>query len=134
MTPPKRLLRDGFYSKGKYDGIDAYTEAGQAGKDHFLRDARALLKAAGKPLAAAGYTLQHVTVNPSGVAGSGDAYAYYYRPENLAGVYCTIGASCVGLGGRQDGITFMARRIQGDLQPAQSYRHTKPLKFPRDKQ
>ena len=58
----KRLAADGRYG----DFICGYSDHGQALKEQFLRDARALLKQAGGILARSGWSECDIRVNPAG--------------------------------------------------------------------
>jgi hypothetical protein len=103
---PKRLASDGAYG----EHINGYSDLAAEGKQRFLKDARALLKEAGKWLAEAhGLVEMQVSVNPSGVAGSGDASATFWAgadPDRR--VYVNISDSALGWG-RQDALIVMAR-------------------------
>ena len=111
MNKLKTLGRDGLYSHD--NSISGYSDLGQQRKEQFLRDARALLKQTGEFIAQLGWTEYDISVNPSGVAGSGDAHADYWDPDDpLHIVYCTIGASAIAFGARKDGVIIMARQEQ----------------------
>jgi hypothetical protein len=108
----KRLAADGLYG----DPICGYSDHGQVLKEQFLRDARALLKQAGKILARIGWTECDIRVNPAGPAVSGDVHADFWKPDDpLNTVYCTISASCVAFGGRKDGVLIMARKEKREV-------------------
>jgi hypothetical protein len=114
----KRLAADGRYG----DSICGYSDHGQALKEQFLRDARALLKQAGGILARSGWSECDIRVNPAGPAVSGDVHAEFWRPEDLYNtLYCTIGASAVLFGGRKDGLVIMARREKRADQPGRTF-------------
>lgn len=99
----KRLKSDGGYGCQ----INGYSDA--ALKEQFLRDARAWLRDTGKLLAARGLTEMEVSVNPGGVAVSGEVSAAYWRPDDPARrVYACVDASALGWG-RSDGLIVMAR-------------------------
>lgn len=108
MTVIKQLGPDGAYCAG--GSINGYSDEGQRRKETFLRAARALLKQTGQRLALSGWSEGEVYTNPAGPAVSGDVHADFWRPEDpLNTIYCTIGSSCVSLGGRRDGVIIMAR-------------------------
>lgn len=108
----KRLAADGRYG----DPICGYNGTGQTLKEQFLRDIRALLKEAGQILARIGWSECDIRVNPAGPAVSGDVHADFWKPDDLLNtVYCTIGASCVSFGGRNDGVIIMARKEKREI-------------------
>jgi len=107
--PQKTLAPDGAYSDN--GNINGYCVLAQQRKEQFMRDARALLRQAGRHLARHGWTECELRVNPAGAAVSGDVSADYWDPANpLDPVYCTIGASAVAFGARKDGVAIMARK------------------------
>jgi hypothetical protein len=115
MTQFKCLARDGSYSNGA-SGISGYNPLSASLKDQFLRDARALLKQTLQFLAKSGWSEHLICVNPAGPAVSGDVFADFWAPADpLNIVYCTIGASAVHFGGRQDGVIIMARQEKRQL-------------------
>jgi hypothetical protein len=112
MTKIKSLAPDGSYCCGD-QSISGYSQAGQELKEQFLHDARALLKQTGEFLTRLGWTECDIHVNQSGVAGSGDVYAEFWKPaDTLNIIYCTIGASAIPFSGRKDGVIIMARQHQ----------------------
>jgi hypothetical protein len=115
MTQFKCLAPDGAYSHGA-SGISGYTPESASLKEQFLRDARALLKQTQQFLAKSGWSEYLICVNPAGMAVSGDVFADFWAPADpLNIVYCTIGASAVHFGGRQDGLIIMARQEKRQL-------------------
>jgi hypothetical protein len=128
----KRLLCDFAYSTPYPDDagdgrrfIHAYSAQAEERKHKFLEDARALLKAVGRELEAYGFDRADVRVNPSGIAGSGDASADYRRPDSPRWLHVHVSETCVDILGeapplgtypttvafttRKDGICVMAR-------------------------
>jgi len=78
-------------------------------KLQFLRDAQALLKQAGQFLAANGLTQCDVHKNESGMAGSGEVYGEYWKPEDPGRrVHVCVESSCVDRA-REDGVILYAR-------------------------
>ncbi len=101
----KRLKPDGAYGRD----INGYTDFAAAQKAQFLKDGKALLKEVGKHLAARGLTEMAVLVNPSGVAGSGDVSASYWRSDDPTRcAYAHISDSALGWG-RKDALIVLAR-------------------------
>ncbi len=101
----RRLKPDGAYGRN----VNGYTDLAAEQKAQFLKDGKALLKEVGKHLAARGLTETDVRVNPSGVAGSGDVYADYWRSDDpTRRVYANISASALGWG-RTDALIVLAR-------------------------
>jgi hypothetical protein len=84
--------------------VNGYSDAGQARKDKFLRDAKKFLRQVGKELAQKGFSEVNVSANPAGIACAGDASGYYYKPGSQISLYLTIGADIL-----QPGLSFMAR-------------------------
>ena len=96
----KRLKPDGSYGSH----IDGYSDDHMALKLQFLRDAQALLKQAGQFLAANGLTQCDVHKNESGMAGSGEVYGEYWKPEDPGRrVHVCVESSCVDRA-REDGV------------------------------
>src|SRR5947209_12801855 len=100
----KRLLCDFAYSTPYPDDagdgrrfIHAYSAQAEERKYRFLEDARALLKAVGRELETYGFDRADVRVNPSGIAGSGDASADYRRPDSPRWLYVNVSETCVDI-------------------------------------
>lgn len=101
----KQLKPDGAYGRD----INGYTDLAAAQKAQFLKDGKALLKEVGKWLAERGLTEMNVLVNPSGVAGSGDVSASYWRSDDpTRRAYAHISDSALGWG-RTDALIVLAR-------------------------
>jgi hypothetical protein len=101
----KRLKPDGSYGSH----IDGYGDDHMAQKLQFLRDALALLKQTGQFLAANGLSQCDVHKNESGMAGSGEVYGEYWKPEDPSRrVHVCVESSCVDRA-REDGVILYAR-------------------------
>ncbi len=101
----KQFKPDGAYGRD----INGRTDLAAEQKAEFLKDGKALLKEVGKWLAERGLTEMNVLVNPSGIAGSGDVYADYWRSDDpTRRVYANISDSALGWG-RTDALIVLAR-------------------------
>lgn len=110
----KRLKPEGSYGQH----IDGYGDDNYALKLQFLRDAQALLKQAGHFLSAYGLTQCNVHKNESGMAGSGEAYGEYWKPEDPSRrVHVCVESSVVDRA-REDGAILIANTQQYKLESA----------------
>ena len=108
MTKLKKMAPDGSY--GEY--ISGYGDDAQELKEKFLRDANALLRQVGTLLAVNGLTEKEVSQNPSGMAGSGEVYAKFWRPDNPGWrVSVEVGTTHLQTG-REDGVCILAMWVQ----------------------
>ena len=95
--------------KPNYGELNGYSEEAQTQKNQFLRDAKRLLVEAGKRLAKTGLTGSRVSVNPAGIAVSGDVWVHYWNPNEPGFcVTCWITASAIGV--RADRVMITARK------------------------
>lgn len=100
--------------------INGYRQQDLQLKMQFLRDARAWLMAAAKPLLLEGWTLQ-TRSNPAGPAVSGDVYLDIKRAEKTNMLHITVTASLVrdGLFTRdRDGVCVYAQYQSNDMRRA----------------
>jgi hypothetical protein len=108
----KQLKPDGSYG----EDISAYSLEGEICKAKFLQDAKALLNEVAWHLREYGLAKCEISVNPGGIAGSGDVSAHCWNPEEpTTMVYCTIGSSSLGHG-RKDGLIILARQEEAVIE------------------
>ena len=105
--------------------IHAYNDRAEARKKRFLRDASNYLRAVGQELENYGFKPGAVSINPAGIAVSGDVTANYQHPDHDRWLYVNISESFVEMIGeappigtfpiqhtrttRKDRITVMGR-------------------------
>jgi len=114
----KQLKPDGSYG----EDISAYSLEGEICKAKFLQDAKALLNEVAWHLREYGLAKCEISVNPGGIAGSGDVSAHFWNPEEpTTMVYCTIGSSFVAHG-RKDRLIIMARKEEAIVEDKKKHK------------
>lgn len=116
---------DGWATNADHQG-KSYSDNGlkDGVKAAFLKDSKKYLEAVQKNLESIGYELhlnkkgkpEKVSINESGVAGSGEVSLYIHEPVNNVNVYASIGDGRPGSHPQRIGIMYRATMKQSDKQ------------------